>query len=474
MKRAFSWFGASAILVVGLGFEGAAGAEPPPAEGRLGPASLDVDTCGAPSDFADPECRTETAWRLEKTTEQGTLVAPDAEAFLFDITVVEGPTGTSLTGYGQLVVTNSGEQSTFLSSIAVNLAQHTAPGTDAGPGRGGTRWHLLATAVETESRACVATPCTFSPCLPSPPDTYAETCYGTLYESPGALLALFDRDWNEIALSHRPPIPPSLDDDEDGFRDEDPSLPEDPSLITGGCSVIDNDGDGFFDEDPVDGIDNDQDGLFDEDDPDDDGDGLVDEDGWAGDAVVLNFTYAFDLDVLDLEDDHLRIDLIATFDAGGKRGGTCSVDVDCDGVDEAYVRSTQLRLQFDLPECDTSCQEVRLTDVGAQVAGQTAAVVEISAAPTPSEPPPAECIDLITTTLDENVQASGNAGTVSQFEVTGTVSCVEANCAATVANTAELTCDDDSLIEGSPASASFKVRGDDAKALCAAIGTVYG
>ena len=149
---------------------------------------------------------------------------------------------------------------------------------------------------------------------------------------------LTDPDNNDvIALSDRVEIPPTLDNDGDGLRDEDGPTPS-PGATQNSCSASDNDGDGLFDEDPIDGIDNDGDGLIDEDDPDDDGDGLVDEDGACEDAVVIDFAFEFDITGLGLEgpgdgivpsDDDLRIDLILTFDSGGFRGGTKNVDIDC-------------------------------------------------------------------------------------------------------------------------------------------------
>ena len=112
--------------------------------------------------------------------------------------------------------------------------------------------------------------------------------------------------------------------------------------------------DGLYDEDPEDGIDNDGDcpgdtngdGIpcgpgdegVDEDGPDDDEDGLVDEDGACEDAVIFCFEYEFDVTDLGLNPgDLMRINLMVTFDSGGRRGGICSVDVDCDGDRDLLV-----------------------------------------------------------------------------------------------------------------------------------------
>ena len=200
----------------------------------------------------------------------------------------------------------------------------------------------------------------------------------------------YRRSNDVIALTSVLPIPASIDNDGDGLRDEDPALPTDPSLITGGCAVIDNDGDGLYDEDPINGIDDDNDGLIDEDDPDDDGDGLVDEDGACEDAVVIEFTYEFDVTGLGIGQgdgvvpsaDDLRIDLIATFGSAGTRGNggaSCTLDANCNGVidvddpatplvDESEtdnIRSIQQRLRFDPTACVAACAPVTLTSPGA-------------------------------------------------------------------------------------------------------------
>jgi hypothetical protein len=224
------------------------------------------------------------------------------------------------------------------------------------------------------------------------------------------------------------------DNDGDGLLDEDPGF--------GAELGIDNDGDGLIDEDPIDGIDNDLDGLIDEDDPDDDGDGLIDEDGPdddrdglideddnCADIVEFMFQATFDVSGLDIDaglgvggggdgivpsDDDLRIDLLVTFVGGGKRGGTCKLDVDCDGVledgkggtndeGEGHVRTIQQRLQFDPPVCPWECETVTLEDLGAAALD--------------------DCVLVTSTALDETIWATEVDGTQSTFQVTGTVSC---------------------------------------------------
>ena len=71
------------------------------AQGRLSPASLDLDTCGCPTTFGDPTCSKETSWTLDKTTNSGpfsTLDQTQPKMYTFNVSVVEGPTSTVLRG----------------------------------------------------------------------------------------------------------------------------------------------------------------------------------------------------------------------------------------------------------------------------------------------------------------------------------------------------------------------------------------
>jgi hypothetical protein len=400
-------------------------------KGRLSPASLDLDACGCPTTFGPPVCEQRTAWSITKVADTGDLTDPDNEPYSFTITVTEGATSQELRGTGELIVTNSGDQTTYLSSVALALEEKSAPGQGDAPGPSGKNWKVLLIATEIkEPNNCAGT---------------AVTCYGDLDPTAGSDLAVRD-PFDAMARLKDIPIPPTLDNDGDGLRDEDPELPADPSKITGGCAVIDNDGDGLYDEDPIDGVDNDGDGKIDEDDPDDDGDGLVDEDGPCEDAVRLTFEYIFDISGLNIEgpgdgivpsNDDLRLDLITTFVAGGRRGGTCTADVDCDGNDESHVRSVQQRHRFDPPACNTVCDCVDLVDDGAF-------------ADDPS------CVAVTTNTINETICAQGE-GTQTIRQISGTVTCAGGECQTFVRNTATLSCEDPSLIEGSPASASFGV-----------------
>jgi hypothetical protein len=405
--------------------------------GRLSPASLDVDTCGCPTTFGEPACETSTSWTIDKTTESGPFTDPSDQAYSFAVTVVEGPTGTYLTGTGEIIVTNSGEQTASLANIALVLEKyHTGPGRGDAPGPSGNAWDVVAVATENEFATCGDT---------------APTAYGVLTATEGSNLILTDPDTNDtIALTDRVVIEPTVDNDGDGLRDEDaPTPPEGATQLS--CGIYDNDGDGWFDEDWVDYADNDGDGAIDEDPYDDDLDGLTDEDGACEDAVVINFSFSFDISDLGLDGpgdgvvpsaDDLRLDLITTFDSGGFRGGTTAVDIDCDGDDELDVRSVQQRHQFDPVACTERCQTVTLEDPGA--------------APVPEGQ---TCIALTTSELwGIDIEASGE-GTTGVYEIEGWVSCDDDNCDANVTNEATLTGDQcEGLIEGSPASAGFYVE----------------
>jgi hypothetical protein len=418
--------------------------------GRLSPASLDLDTCGCPTTFGDPYCETWTEWTLEKTTESGPFTNPDEEPFSFTVTVTEGETKDMLVAEGTIRISNFGAQTPTLANVAV-LLEDLTPGQGDAPGPSGNNWSVLAVAAENEHAAC---------------GNQAVTCDGIFDQTDGATLILYtcggdpNNENDIIALSDGVEIPPATDEDNDGKTGEDPALDdltgldqncwgifdtdgdglldEDPG--SAGEPGIDNDGDGAIDEDPIDGVDNDGDLFIDEDDPDDDGDGLVDEDGAdddgdglideddnCDDLVEICFIATFPAsDVLPNSgapgdgvvpsDDDLRIDLLVTFKGGGKRGGTCKLDVDCDGTiedgkgstddeGEGHVRTVQQRHRFDPPDCTPLCDCVTLEDLGAYSLDPDCAVVDW------------------TDTLDEIICAEGE-GTVSEFFITGTVSCV--------------------------------------------------
>ena len=304
---------------------------PPPnagngGNGRLSPASLNLDTCGCPTTFGQPTCEQQTSWSLDKVSNTDDLDNPSGESFSFTVTVTEGPTGQTLIATGQIVITNSGDQTPSLASVVV-LLESFAPGAGNAPGPSGNNWFIEAITADSEAAACGAS---------------AFVCDGG--------------NSSKVLV--------------------------DPLPNPNACSVHDNDGDGLLDGDPPDDIDNDEDGLIDEDGPDD--------------GVVPSA-------------DDLRIDLLVTFTAGGRRGGTCSADVNCNGEVDAdefkQVRTVQQRLRFDPVQCVPTCECPTLTDLGVFSLDESCAVVDS------------------TTTLDEQVCATGVEGTETVREITGTVTC---------------------------------------------------
>jgi len=407
------------VLALPTGLMAGKPAKPP----RLSPASLDLDTCGCPTTFdGDPACETQTSWSLFSSVGMPTSLVmddPDAEAFLFDVTVTEdGPAGKILEGMGTLAITNSGGRDALVSSVVVLLEKVNTNGTGNAPGPSGKNWDILATAVATAyPNACgdTAAICDDGYELEIDQDEY------------GSSLDVGDMFAGGPAM-----IPPASNWDFDGqdFYYVDGMTP-------GGCNSVDNDSDGRYDEDPeADGIDEDNDGADGEDGPDDDGDGEIDEDKeYCTTKKTYDFTYTFNLTDLDLDgpngpvlgggdgivpsDDDLRIEVVVTFGYAGERGGaaSCIADINCDGdktddfevmgrgkKSKANVRTVRQRHQFDPVECAV-CDPVHLTDPGATVDDNG-------------------CVSITTNTLGESISAGQSEEGVYSYDLTGTVSCL--------------------------------------------------
>jgi len=400
----------------------AAGGEPicDPDAARQSPASLDLDTCGCPTTFGDPAGEARTEWDLAKARGENQpvlVVNPDGERIEFDVQVIEKETRTYLYGTGTINVTNSGCQDTYLTSVVLSLEepfQGSGKNKDPGLGPSDKNWTPLLVALVNKYSLCDGVARQY-------PYGHAETCYGAVPRDEGTSLILYD-EWGSDVTSHfgEITIPPTSDNDGDLWRDEDLN-PDDGvnAPLSGGCRALDQDGDGLYDEDPIDGIDNDGDGLIDEDDRDDDQDGLIDEDTACQDAVVIHFDYEFDITDLDLPaggGSDLRLNLLATFKAGGRRGGICTADVDCnDQPDpgEEHVRTIQQKHEFDMPAGEPTCEMVTLVDDGATAADGSCATVDSSSLQQD-----------ITARGDCPVESSGDDPCVHWFEVEGTVSCI--------------------------------------------------
>ena len=179
------------------------------------------------------------------------------------------------------------------------------------------------------------------------------------------------------------------------------------------------------------------------------------------DRTLITVRYRFDITQLceqnpTLLTDLVRFHLLVTFVAGGKRGGTCEVDADCDGSiedDEEHTRTIKQRSEFRIQQCSPTCKHVELVDPNGPIVVQQ----------TPPSPP--ECVNIsdvinpISTVL--TIWGTGNDGFETKECINATVECITANCTAVVSNTAILSgegCTDFNAIQGSPASASLTVN----------------
>ena len=181
----------------------------------------------------------------------------------------------------------------------------------------------------------------------------------------------------------------------------------------------------------------------------------------CNDSILITVRYRFDITQFCEQNptfltDLVRFNLLTTFVAGGKRGGTCEVDADCDGSiedDEEHTRTIQQRSEFQIQQCSPTCKHVELVDPNGPIVVQQ----------TPPSPP--ECVNIsdvinpISTVL--TIWGTGNDGFETKECINATVECITANCTAIVSNTALLSgegCTDFNAIQGSPASASLTVN----------------
>ncbi len=179
------------------------------------------------------------------------------------------------------------------------------------------------------------------------------------------------------------------------------------------------------------------------------------------DATVIGIKFEFNITQLCEQDpifltELLRLNLLVTFVSGGRRGGICSTDANCNGViddEEKYTRTVQQRKEFRIGQCLPQCKHVDLVDPNGPI------IVD------QLPPQPFDCISLtniqnpIGTVLQ--IWGQGNEGFETKVCVQGTVNCIGENCSAIISNTALLTgdgCDEVNAIEGSPSSSSFVVN----------------
>ncbi len=149
-KKLLVWLVAGYILGLALSPE-VTGKSPDDKE-RLSPASLELDW----TIFYNPGCELQNSWTIEKTFTSGDLMDPVSEPFLFDVKVTEGSTSTVLSGSGILVITNTGQITTPLTSIVVMLEDHT-PGAGDSFGPSGGNWTVIGAVAENTFLTCGST-----------------------------------------------------------------------------------------------------------------------------------------------------------------------------------------------------------------------------------------------------------------------------------------------------------------------------
>jgi len=344
--------------------------------GRIGPASLDLDTTNCSSTFNTPVCLKRTKWYLDKTTAIDSIQNPNADPYSFTVTVTEGPTTSLVSGSSTVIISNSGSQTVQLSSVVVILEkEHTGPGQGNAPGPSGNNFDIVALAQQSKSAICNA-------------QGKANTCYGsnggsyTAVETGSSTLIIYNLEHNDVLSLNDFSIPPVA-------SQTDPC----PSNVT---FIID---------------------------------------------------YSFDVSgvINSLLGKSLRVDLLATFVAGGSRGGVCETDADCNGVistDEKYVRTVQQRGGFTINQCYPTCAAVVVNDDAATASS----CVTLQSGPNNAD--------------GAVILATGTSGTVHAYTVNGTATCSGGTCTGHVVNTADLSgagCIDAVDIFGSPSSAQFDV-----------------
>lgn len=431
------------------------------------PAILHGNTCSCPIRFTRdaPVCQEHSSWQLSHVARErfSSLVDPtasDGQDYVFDVHASLRSSTSILSGEGVISVTNTGDESATLSSISLlleHIASTKVAADDDDDDVDERQWRTLGAALENRASACnvASTSCpseqSSSSKLTGARSGYCSRQRATdVCETSGIQLQILSESGRRaISLQQHGDIvvEPTIDNDGDGLRDEDPLFISD--YVTDECaSIHDNDGDGQIDEDPLDGIDNDGDGRVDEDGPNDDFDCVndqvatpngnctalgsvqrVDEDGMCEDGLHMRFAYSINatefgasvLELLHSPLERFRLRLLTTFVNAGTLGDTCSVDVDCDGRIDNNVRTLERVQEFyGFGRCEHQCAAVR-----------------VEASDVVSSPPGCIALQSDSTSIDElgsitlespsGLSADARAGRSRQSldsGIGGTVSCV--------------------------------------------------
>jgi hypothetical protein len=341
-------------------------------------ASLSLNEWKCPSVVNAPLCQTKTEWGLEKWSNTPTLSHPNQTPFSFGVKVTEVGIRKILSVTGTIVMVNSGDLSAPISSMVLNLQIHDFGGFPHPLGE--MCYTTVQSAIAVASDLCKSS-------------NVAKICSSDVMGSPNSKLTLYDYlTHNELLLKDLPPVPHTA------------------SLV---CDS----------------------------------------------AVKLNFKGEFDItgDTIFGTINQVRFEILVTFGGAGKRScsdASCTQDVNCNGIidpddtltalvnesEENNIRTIPFRAEFHMPDCDTVCSTVILSDEGAQAN-------------------PEGCLTLTSDEVYDTLTATGIPGTSYDYQITGMATCGERRCTTTVENTATLQGDScDVIIDQPTAQASFDVK----------------
>lgn len=347
-KRGFGFYGIVVCVVIAVALFGyllfssqsslaanATSITGKPTTPPTGAASLNMDTCGCPSSGDDaPVCKTQRTWNVAKVSTGATEFEDLTEYKWASYNVtVSAHDSIVVDGSYDLIVTNGGVPTTYLTSVVVSL-EVSAPNLGNAVGPSGKNWKVVSTATISAGN---------SQCNSKVP-TMARICdekgNATVRGTPGSNIAVLNINGTAIAGLETVPIPQTIAD------------------VDGDGNVNDS-GDGVGCGNGILGVDDDLDGLF-------------DEDGLCTAAARFKVLYSLALTPLQqttLIGKSVRIHVASTFLTTGDRGGTCQADVDCDDVlsaSEKNVRTVHGRQSFIFPSaCPLECGCVDFVDTPA-------------------------------------------------------------------------------------------------------------